>query len=346
MSENLIPIKSFLGKYHSELLYSATSLLKYKDTKLDTFFEQRYYIQNNKVQMIIDPAATGLTVHVSGNEIHVSKELYDHPNVVINNSLESNQSLNPRNLYNPEIFSTIAYLICQNHTTFQIIGEIDEPIYVKYNSDYETFYSSVIVFDISNEIEVEIVEEFESFSALNAVTNYVLYPNSRLNLSTFYQNHLSALSFCYRNVIVQDNAKFNHILLGKGSSNVVDENKIYTSSGSKTEMLGIVDSDGKNFHSILFVEPAAPDYKISVNYKDILLGKSSVTFFPSIVGQIPSTDVATVQVLNMTIDGVAPENREAEIKRFISDIVDMATLERMIGVKRFYDNKSRFLHFP
>ena len=107
MSENLIPVKAFLGKYYTELLYSS-SQDKYKETKLDTFFEQRYYIQNNKVQMIVDPSVVGMTIVVSGNEIHVSKELYDHPNIVINNSLENNQSTNPRNLYSPEIFSTLA----------------------------------------------------------------------------------------------------------------------------------------------------------------------------------------------------------------------------------------------
>src|ERR1035437_7215722 len=286
MSENLIPIKAFLGKYYTELLYSATQD-KYKHTKLDTFFEQRFFIQSNKVQMIVDPAVSGMTVVVCGNEIHVSKELYDHPSVVINNSLEGDQSSNPRSLYNSEIFSTMAYLVCQNHTTFQIVGEIDEPIYVKYKSDYETFYNSVIVFNISNNREVEIVEEIESFSALNTVTNYVLYPASKLNLTTFYQNHVSGLSFCCRNISAQDGASFNHVLFGKGSSNVIDENKIHAFAGSKTEMLGIVNAAGRNFHSILYVEPASPDYKISVNYRDILSGKSSVSFLPVIIGQNP-----------------------------------------------------------
>ena len=343
MSENLIPIKAFLGKYYSELLYSSTQD-KYKETKLDTFFEQRYYIQNNKVQMVVDPSGVGMTIVVSGNEIHVSKDLFDHPSVVINNSLESNQATNPRSLYSPEIFSTMAYLVCQNHTTFQIIGQIDEPIYVKYRSDYETFYSSVLVFNISNEIEVEIVEEIESYSALNAVTNYILYPTAKLNLTTFYQNHISALSFCYRNVIAQDGATFNHMLFGKGSSNIIDENKIHALSGSKSELLGIVNANGKNFHSILYVEPGAPDYKISVNYRDILSGKSDVSFFPVIVGQTPTDDAATIEVSNITVEEIPADRVEIEVKQFVSDIVDRAILERMVGVTRFYDNKSKFLH--
>ena len=119
MSSNLIPIKSFLGKYFPELHYSATQE-KYKDTNLDTFFEQRFYIQNNKVQMIIDPVLPGLTAIISGNEIHISKEFYDHPNILISNSLENNnQYSTPRSLYNAETFSTLAYLICQNELDWQ-----------------------------------------------------------------------------------------------------------------------------------------------------------------------------------------------------------------------------------
>ena len=344
MSENQIPIKAFLGKYYSELLYSATQD-KYKDTGLNLFFEQRFLIQNNKVQMIVDPSTTGLIITISGNEISISKELYDHPNVTISNSLENNQTSNPRSLYNPETFPTLAYLVCQNHTTIEIVGGIDEPIYVRYKSDYETFYSSVVVFNIADNIDVEIVEEIESFSALNAVTNYLLGAASKLNLTTFYQNHITALSFCYRNIITQDNASFNHVLLGKGSTTVIDENRIHTKSGSKTELFGVVNSNGKNFNSILRVEPAANDYTIAVRYKDILYGKSKVSFYPLIVGQIPVGDAATIEVSNISLNEIPPDSHEAEIKNYVSDIVDRAILERMIGVERFYDNKTKFLHF-
>ena len=345
MSTTIIPIKAFLGKYYPELLYSA-SQDKYKNTGLDNFFEQRFYIQNNKVQMIVDPSVTGLVVIVEGNEIHVSKEFYDHPSVVVANSLESSQPTNPRNLYNPETFSTLAYLVCQNHTTFQIIGEIDEPIYVKYKSDYETFYNSVIVFNISNEVEVEIVEEIESHCALNAVTNYILYPDAKLNLTTFYQNHLTAISFCYRNIIVQENATYSHMMFGKGSSNAIDENRIHTASGSTSELSGVINSDGMNFHSILYVEPVSQDYKISVDYRDVLEGNSDVTFFPVILGQTPVGDAATIEVSNITIEEIPAEKVAIEVKEYLSDIVEKAILVRMTGAERFYNNKTKFLHFP
>lgn len=344
MSANLIPIKAYLGKYYPELLYSA-SQEKYKGTGLDNFFEQRFFIQNNKVQMIVDPGVKGLVVTVTGNELHISQELFDHPNVVVTNSLENNQTTNPRSLYNAETFSTLAYLVCQNHTSFQIVGEIDEPIYVKYKSDYETFYNSVVVFNVSNEVEVEIVEEIESFSALNAVINYILYPSAKLKLTTFYQNNISALSFCYRNIIAQDNSSFSHVLLGRGSSNVIDENKIHANSGSTSELLGVVNSAGKDFHSILYVEPGAADYRVAVTYKDILSGNGRVSYFPVIQGNA-SPDTATIEVSNITLEEIPPEKVEDEIKGFVSDIVGRATLERMVGVKRFYDNKTKFLHFP
>lgn len=346
MSSNLIPIKAFLGKYYSELLYSAAQE-KYKNTGLDAFFEQRFFIKNNKAQMIVDPSMTGLVISVSGNEILVSKELYDHPGIVVTNSLESqNQTANPRSLYNAETFQTVAYLICQNHTTFQIVGEIDEPIYIKYKSDFETFYSSVIIFNINNDLDVEIVEEFESNGALNSVTNYILNPNATLNLTTFYQNNISALSLCYRNIIAQENSNFNHVLFGKGSANIIDENRLRTASGAESEFLGIVNANGRDFHSILYVEPSAQDYSVVVDYRDVKSGKSDVTFLPVILEQVSTGESATISVTEITLEEIPPDEIEEEIKSFLADIVDRANLVRMVGVQRFYDNKTKFLHFP
>jgi len=344
MSVNPILIREFLGKYYTELLYSSAQE-KYKNTGLDTFFEQRFYIQTNKVQMVVDPSMPDMTIVVNGNEIYISKDLYDHPSIVVSNSIENNQATNPRSLYSPEVFSTLAYLICQNHMSLQIIGEIDEPIYVKYKSDFETFQSSVIIFNISDGVEVEIVEEIESNCALNSVTNYILNPFSHLKLTTFYQNNVSALSFCYRNVIAQENSTFNHVLLGKGSSNIIDENKIKASNMSSSELLGIVNSAGRNFHSILYVEPVAVEYHVSVVYKDILSGHGKVSYFPVIQGNL-NPEFATIEVSNITLEEIPAEKIENEIKEFVSDIIDRVTLERMTGVKRFYDNKTRFMHFP
>jgi len=344
MSDDLISIKSFLGKYYPELHYSATQE-KYKNTQLDTFFEQRFLIQNNKTQMIVDPGLHGLTVIITGNEIHISKNLYDHPSVLITNSLENNiKNSNPRSLYNPETFSTIAYLVCQNHTMFQIVDEVDEPIYVKYKSEYESFYNSVIIFEVSTSVEVEIVEEIESFSALNAVTNYILQPLAKISLTTFYQNHISAISFVYRNIIVQDDASYNHILLGKGSANIIDENKIHTYNRSKSELLGVINSDSRKFHSILYVQPVGENYNVNVDYRAVLSGKSDITFFPMIIGQEPA-ERATISISNITLEEIPTKLIEQEVTKYLGNIIERTTLDRLVGVKRFYDNKIKFFHF-
>lgn len=344
MSENLIQIKAFLGKYYTELLYSAAQD-KYKNTGLDKFFEQRFLIQNNKAQMIVDPVLPGLSAIVSGNEIHISKQLYDHPNVIVTNSMEENQNANPRSLYNPEIFSTLAYLACQNHVMLQIVGGIDEPIYIKYKSEFETFYNSVMIFDISNEVDVEIVEEIESHCALNVVTNYILHPKATVNLTTFYQNNISSVSFMFRNIISQDDSNFNHMVFGKTSANVIDEIKIHPSENSKSEFLGIINGRGNNFHSILYVQPAGPEYRVNVDYRDVLSNKANVTFFPLITSHVDLSK-ATISVSNITIEEIPQNNLEIEINKYLTDMVERSTLERMAGVKRFYDNKTKFLHFP
>lgn len=345
MISNLTSINTFLGKYSTELLYSATQE-KYKNTDIDAIFEQRFRIQDNKAHMIVDPGLSGLVVTFAGNEIHISKELFDHPDIAIVNSIETGTTTNPRSLYSAETFSTLAYLICQNHTTLQITGEVEEPIYVKYKSDYETFYNSVVIFDISAGVEVEIVEEIESLAALNVVTNYIMHAGAHLDLFTFYQNRMSAVSMVYRNIIAQESSRYCHTLFGKGSAGIVDENKIHAYSNSRAELLGLVSAPDANFHSILYVDPIAADYSISVDYRSIVNDNSSVTFFPGIIGQLPGSDVASIVVSNIDLDQLPPTDALGEINQYISDITERAVLSRIVGVHKFYKNKSKFLQFP
>ena len=344
MLPNLIPIKTFLGKYYQELAYSSVQP-KYSKSNLTHFFDQRFLIQNNKTQMIVDPTLRGLIVIISGNEVLISKDMYDHPNIEVVNSME-NQDIgqnNPKSLYDATVFSTISYLICQNHTMFRIVGEVDEPIYIRHKSDYETFYSSVVVFNVSPDINIEIVEEFESYCALNSVTNYILQNNSQLNLSTFYQNHKSALSFCLRNVIVQDYAKYTHFLFGKGSSSVIDESKIMPGYKSSIELLGCINSDQHEFHKIVGVQPVELDYNFLFDHRHVVYGKGKVTFTPVIVGQLPPDSHTNIESLDLGI--ISEEDHLESIGGFLVPIIERATLERTIGVERFYSNKSKFLHF-
>lgn len=342
MQNNLVQVKNYLGKYYSELFYSS-SLDKYKNTELENFFDQRFSIQNNKPQMIIDSDLEGLSIVVFGNEISVSKELYDHQNIVVSNSMENPDAFgNTKSYYNPETFSTVAYLICQNQTRFEITGELDEPIYIKYKSDFETFYNSVLHFVIHNGVDTEIVEEIESYCALNSVSNYTLNNNSRLNLSTFYKNTSAGISFVYRNVNVADHASYNSVVFGKGSSNIIDENKIILHKSS-AELLGIRNSCGKNFHSILCVDHKDTDFSTNIVYRDILHSKSNMTFYPLILGDDENnTNVAIEQRSFANLPGMVISD---EIKEFIKDIIDVSIVERNENSQRFYNNKSNFLNF-
>lgn len=344
MSASHIQIKAFLGKYYPELAY-AVAQNKYSKLNLDKFFEQRFAIQTNKTQMIVDPGLTGLQVIISGNEIHISKDLFDHPGVDITNSMENQDGIqnNPKSLYTPDVFSTLAYLICQNHTMFQIISEIDEPIYIKYASDFESFYNSVVVVNIMDGIEVEIIEEYESCGALNTVTNYILQANANLSLTTFYQNHLSALSFCLRNVIIQNNAKYSHILYGKGSSSVMDESKILANAGAFVELLGCIDPRQHEFNVIVGIQPGALDYNFVLDHRHVVYGKGKATFTPVIVGHLPAD--AHSNVSSLDLDQI-PTNLQAEkIGQFLLPITGRSSLERTVGVQRYYNNKKKFLRF-
>lgn len=344
MPSKLTHIKSFLGKHYSELLESSFQS-KYKNTGLNLFFEQKFIIQDNKTQMVVDATLSGLTIIASGNEILVSKELYEHPNIQVTNSMETtiDANNNPRSLYTPSLFSSVAYLICQNHTMFAITGELDAPIYIKYASEFETFYNSVIVFNVLDNIDIEIVEEFASHGALNVVTNYVLSENSKLTLHTFYKSNVSALSCCLRYVILQDSAKYEHILFGKGSSIAIDESKLDPRVNSSTQLLGCVDSRNFNFNSIVGVVPAAKDYSFLLDHRHIIYGNGRVMLTPDITDGLPEGSHSNISVLNLSL--IQKELHSSKILEFINPIFERATLDRTVDVDRFYNYKNKFLQF-
>lgn len=342
MSTNLIQFKSFLGKYYPELAYSVIQE-KYIKAGIDKVFEQRYNIQGNKTQMIVDPALKGLIINVTGNEIFISKELYDHPEVIVSNSMESPVNTNPKSLYNAETFSTLAYLVCQNHTTFQITGKVDKPIYIKYKSDFETFYNSVIVFNIDEECDAEIVEEFESLCVLNSVTNYILNENSKLNLYSFYQNHIPAVSFCFRNIIVKENAILNHILFGKGSALSLDETKIHPHSNSTTNITSYINPGQKEFHSILDIHASSIDYNFQFDQRHVLIGKGKSTFTKAYTDNMPLG--TNIYISSLVLDPIPENERMIKVEEFLSPISEKSKLERNLGSERFYINKSKFLDF-
>lgn len=302
MQSNLIPIKSFLGKFYSDLNNTVLTSHKYKYTNIDSFFEQRFLIQNNKVQMVVDVHLKGLRAIVSGNEIYVSKELYKHPSIDISNSIEE-KGPDPKSLYSEKTFSTIAYLICQNHTLFKVLKDIEEPIYITFKSDYEAFYNSVLLFMIDAGVTVNIVEEIESKCAVNSVINYILNPYSILNVSTFYKNQKPTLSFVFRNVIAQSHSVYNHLLLGKGSSNVIDENRIVFETGSKLDLNGKIDVAENSFHSIIEATSSGYDNSVSINYRNTAKKKGNVTVTPVVA--VSGETSTKIKIHNLLVDDTA-----------------------------------------
>lgn len=336
MSDTLIPFKLLLGKYFPEL-YNLSIQEKYIKTNLEYVFDQRFRIQDNKIQSYIDHTLDDLSVTICGNEVHISKNLYNHPDIIFTNSVENTVG-NPLSLYDSDVFSTLSYLMCKNQSTFTITGNIDEPIYVRYKTDYESFYNSIVFFNIESNIKVDIVEEIDSKCALNSVMNYKLDPSSEVNLYSFYKNNRTALSYNFRNVSIGDNGKYNHILLGKGSSSSINENKIMLGNNSEANLSGVVNSNNLNFHSIFNIYSFVDDYTLNIDYKNVISPKSNVTFSHKILGSENSEKniVSTENILN---------NNSNEIKSFISSITNKLSVGRTASAKRFYDNKSEFLNF-
>lgn len=341
MTSNLISIKSFLGKYYNDLLHSCNQE-KYRKTSLHTLLEQRFQIQDNKTQVVVDPLLDGYQVIVSGNQFVVSKTFFDHPSVEIVNTIEQQFPSNPALLFQPEVFSTVAYLLCPNRTMITIVDDLDEPLYIRYTSDFEKFYNSVITVNIHPGIHIEIVEEILTRAFLNTVTNYIVQECSSLRLSTFYETLVSASSVSYRNISLDEGATYQHLLFGQGSAMSIDETRILASEDSKIELYGVINSPTESFHKLLYIEPISKDFFVDVDCRLIIDDYSNVTYFPAIIGEPPDASKASISVTSLLLDDDDIKRQIHNIHRFTKDIMDLAILDRMAGSVRFYKNKSRF----
>lgn len=309
---------------------------KYENTTLSSLFDQRFYFQPNKPQMFINESLDGFTITVSGNELEISKALYENENVAVINSMEMlSYVANVIDNYDPDIFSSVAYLICPNKIFISIDGQLDEPIYVHYKTEFECFYNSVITFDIISGAEIDIIEEIESNAALNCVTNYKVGVGANLNLYSFCKNTLSGSSMVYRKVDLEENANYTHIMLANGSYTAIDENQLNLGKNSQVELLGVINSRNKNFNTILNVTPDAQEHYLSSVYKTIKYKNDHVGF------DVESEEINNININNFEIN----YDNTDKVKQFIFDIVDRAILTSMTGYKRFYINKDIFLQF-
>ena len=378
----LILVKDFLGKVFTDMSQNIKSSDKYKYVGLENFFEQRFLIQHNKVQMIIDHSLTGLRVVVNGNEIQISPELYHHPFVRVSNSIEQDTQSNSRKLFSSNTFSTMSYLVCQNHSMFQISENLMAPIYITFKTDYESFYNSVLLFIIDSSIDLEIVEEIESHCALNNVSNYIVNKNAKLNLSTFYQNQLSAESFSFRNIIAMEESQFTHNLAGKSSAKILDEIKVTYHKNSKISLNGMIYGKGGAFHSVINTVTSEPNNDVNINYKTILENKAKITLKSNV--EIKNASTANVKIQNLILNdncfimakpvldiksdeaicfhgvtnstinedelvylmsrNISKEDAFVMLKKsFFEEIIDKVDIKSKYGTGEFYDYKERFI---
>ena len=151
------------------------------------------------------------------------------------------------------------------------------------------------------------------------------------------------MSYCFRNVIVKENAKYTHILLGKGSASILDESRISTATGADIDLLGCLQPRRFKINCIVHILSEEQDYKFSLEHRHILDSTGKVEFIPIILGELPLDAQTNVSVLS---SGSTPADLSEEvIANFLVDIVDLIVLERMDNVERFYKNKELFLKF-
>lgn len=341
MTSSHISIKKYLGEFDSEIL-SCCNQEKYKDTRLYSIVEQRFQIQDNKSRVTIDDSLQFNEVVVIGNEVFISKMLYDNPSVEIVNSADRQTQPVPTSLYDTGVFSTLAYVVCSNHTTIRVIDKLAEPIYIKYQADFEKFYNGILIVEVAYNVSVEIVEEIESNGCVNAATNYLLDESSSLRLTSFYKGTLSSSALVYRNVTVQEHAKFDHMCYGAGMSTVVDEMKIQCFEDASVNLSGVVYTPDRNFSSVLYVDPISTKYNISVDYRHIVNDNSDSSYLPGISTQ-PDSGQAQISVTALDVSDMQESDKQEDIDDFIDDVIRKSNVLKSAGARRFYENKTAFL---
>lgn len=330
-------VKDTLGKYYPELLKSSTQA-KYKDSRITTFFQQSFQPQVNPLHMVVDSMMEGLCIEFNGNEVYVSPDLYEHTLVNITNTMESGVNANPKAPFDSRVIGSLAYLMCQNHTIIDVVGNLDQPIYVRLSSDFETFHSSVVSFNITNGAQVEIIEEVESKAGLCAVINYTMSDCARLCLTTFYDNRISATSILHRHVITGASSQYYHNLLGNGSAIAVDESSIRTNTGALLYISGCIFCKSTGFHSILTIEPMNLNYHISVLLLGLIKQFGSFTSHPVVLRhELP--DGSEIDITDMD----ATDKPNHRVESFTECVVRDIMLSSVNGVDRFYTKRDHLI---
>jgi hypothetical protein len=203
-----------------------------------------------------------------------------------------------------------------------------------------------------------------------------------MNVSTFYRNQRPALSFFFRNVIALVGSTYNHLLLGKGSSNIVDENRVVFESETNIGLLGKIDVSNNSFHSIMELTSTGNDNTVRIDYKNSVQNKGKLSMTPVI--EVTGLTESHVSIRNLALDNTAsvvmapsiktpmssamasqnitteipdPEEKRAMLadgveevdaikilaSRFSEDITERIGIACQEGTERYYDIKNKFL---
>ena len=337
-------LKQILGKYAGEITNSCNQE-KYEGVNLKSFLLQKYDRQTDTPGVAIDHRLQGLEMVVSGNYIRISRDLSQHPAITIKTNNPGPESEhNPRSNYDSNVFASMAYLLCQNFIQIVVSAFVDKVLYIRYESEFEKIYSSAIEVSIAGTAQIDIVEEINSTSAINTVMDYNVGPTAKLRLHTFHNNSAGGNTILNRNVFLDNRASFQHGVMAHGAALVLDETRLFPKFRSNTAINGIVAAASKNYHGVLTVHPSIGEYKVAIEYRNIINDKSSATFYAGVAGQdVSERSHINVQDINL---GSLPRGQELqELVNFIQDMLPVINIDNRSDTERFSVQKNNFRLF-
>lgn len=338
---DLLPLKDYFGKYYPELKDSC-SQEKYAGTGLASLFEHRYRVPNKEMQLHIDPSLPGLQLVISEGEVKISAGILNHPHISVFNDLALDQAA--KDGYNPDILPTMGYLSCWNRIKISFDSYIDTTVYIRYQSSAEIFFSSIVSIHVAPTAQVDIVEEFDGPGAVNVAANYEIESTAKLHLYTFYKPSAAGIILSLRNATIKERAYFKNVVLGKGSACVLDETKLYPLFRANVDILGIVDSPSRNFHNVLTVHPVVQEYRVAVEYKNIVGNTGVVSYYAGVVGNSISRR-SSINVTDLNIDEISDSDINTEIEKFTENVLEHVKVTDKKDSERFYGNRDEFVYF-
>lgn len=338
--EQLVPLRDILGII-SDDFKDVSKLPKYKDSGIEAVLASRFLPSDTEAYIEVVETFDENRIVINGPSIRISKALHEADWFDVFETVGNGIDFDITKYYGKESLSQSVFKMINSRYVINIKETPDEPIYIEYTTPCEEFTCAALVVNVLDGVEAEIIERFNSYSALNVSIDYSICKQARLNIATMHTSALSAVTMLYRYVYAGSNAEFTQYIMGYGNSCTIDETKLFPSVGSKINIDGAISTIDSKFTYILDVLPTMGDYRLqSFIYS---MTSQSQGQFNHVALSKGLLDDGEIFASEFDVDNLSNELCKSKVFSFIKFINDTFVLERNTGSQYYYSLKQAFI---